>query len=298
MAAGLAPVAVYTQPDRPAGRGRAPRQSPVKEKALSLDLPVVQPATLRTPEATAELRERSPTVLVLAAYGLLLPTSFLDVARRGGLNIHPSLLPRHRGPAPVAWTILAGDEEAGVTVFLMDAGMDTGPILSQRRVVLLGDETAGELTARLAQEGAGLVVETLGRWLGDEIVPLPQDMGRATHSRLLRKGDGEIDFARPAVELERRVRAMTPWPGAFTGLAGRRLGILRARAMPGDEERHRPGEVVETATDASAAGPMVGVVTGAGILGLLEVQREGRRALTVEEFLRGRRGFLGTVLPS
>jgi methionyl-tRNA formyltransferase len=270
----------------------------VKERALSLGLSVVQPATLRTPEAKVELRERNPTVLVLAAYGLLLPTSVLDVAHRGGLNIHPSLLPRHRGPAPVVGTILAGDEEAGVTVFLMDAGMDTGPILSQRHVALLGDEAAGELTARLAHEGASLVVETLRRWLRNEIDPVPQEAARATNSRLLRKGDGEIDFARPAVELGRRVRAMNPWPGAFTHLAGRRLGILRAQVMQGDEERHRPGEVVQTSTDASAAGPMLGVATGEGILGLVEVQMEGRRAMTAEEFLRGRRDFLGTVLPS
>lgn len=293
-AAGLPPVAVYTQPDRPAGRGRAPRASPVKERASRLGLPVLQPRTLRTPEALVELRGLRPTVLVLAAYGLLLPAAFLAIPPRGGLNVHPSLLPRHRGPAPVAWTILEGDSQAGVTVFLMDEGMDTGPNLAQRRAAVEERETAGALTARLAREGAALLVETLTPWLAGEVTPTPQDESLATYSRLLRKEDGELDLGRPAARLERQVRAYQPWPGTFTRWRGQRLNVLQAAALP-SLGAGRPGEVLSL---FEAGGAAVGIVTGEGVLRLQVVQLEGRRALSAEEFVRGRRDFLGSVLPS
>jgi methionyl-tRNA formyltransferase len=293
---GIVPVAVYTRADKRAGRGRTPRQSPVKERALSLGIPVFQPISLRTPETAEELRRLNPTVLVLAAYGLLLPAPFLDIAPHGGLNIHPSLLPRHRGPSPVAWTLLEGDREAGVTIFLMDQGMDSGPILSQRRMPIGEGETTGGLTARLAREGADLIVETLRRWLRGEIVPEPQDESKATFSRLLRKEDGELDFHQPAPVLERRVRALSPWPGTFTRWNGQRLSVLRARAVLGPAST-RPGAVVALPGGGSGA-PTVGIGTAEGILGLLEVQAEGRRALPADEFIRGRRDFLGSLLPS
>lgn len=293
VSVGAPPVAVYTQPDRPAGRGRNPRPSPIKQHALELGLPVVQPETLRTPEAEAELRRLEPTVLVLAAYGLILPTTFLEVAPHGGLNVHPSLLPRYRGPAPVVWTILEGDEEAGVTIFRMDRGMDSGPIVNQRRIRLVGDETAGELTDRLAHEGAVLLVETLQPWLREEIVPTPQAEADATYSRLLSKSDGELDFTRPVDELERRVRALNPWPGTFTRLGGRRLSILRARAHEDRDSDLRPGEVAKA---ASGSGFEIGAAQGT--LDVQEVQLEGKRAVSAEEFARGRRDMLGSVLPS
>lgn len=293
VTAGVSPVAVYTQPDRPAGRGRNPRPSPVKERASALGLPVVQPETLRSAEAVAELSRLEPTVLVLAAYGLILPMAFLEVVPRGGLNVHPSLLPRYRGPAPVVWTILEGDKEAGVTIFHMDRGMDSGPIVSQRRISLLGDETAGELTDRLAREGAALLVETLAPWLREEIEPRPQVEAEATYSRLLSKSDGELDFTRPADELERRVRALNPWPGTFTRLGGRRLSILHARAHDDSGGNLRPGEVMES---ASTLGFQIG--TAQGTLNAQEVQLEGKRAVSAEEFARGRRDLSGSVLPS
>ncbi|MBI4328492.1 MAG: methionyl-tRNA formyltransferase [Chloroflexi bacterium] len=177
--------AVYTQPDRPAGRGRMSRLSPVKQAAERLGLSVRQPETLRGAEAIGVLRVLEPDVLVLAAYGLLLPRGFLAVPPWGGLNIHPSLLPRHRGPSPITWALLEGDEETGVTIFRMDAGMDTGPILAQRSTGVRPGETAGALTERLAQIGAELVREVLPRWLAREMEPVPQREAAASYSRLL-----------------------------------------------------------------------------------------------------------------
>ena len=293
---GTPPVAVYTRPDQPAGRGRTPRPSPVKERALALGLPVLQPLALRGLEATEELKRLAPTVLILAAYGLLLPPSFLTVAPKGGLNIHPSLLARHRGPSPVVWTLLEGDAEAGVTVFLMDEGMDSGPVLSQRSIQIMAGETAGSLTQRLAEEGARLLMETLRPWLDGVLRPVAQDSSQATYSRLLRKEDGELDFHRPAVQLERQVRAFQPWPGTFTRWSGQRLKILQAAALPGEGE---PGAVVLVPADAArATKTQVGIATKDGVLGLLRVQPEGRRPMAAGEFVRGRHDFLGSSLPS
>ena len=289
------PVAVYTQPDQPAGRGRRPRPSPVKEVAEELGAEVVQPPRLRLLEEAERLRELRPTVLVLAAYGQILPERLLRVPPRGGLNLHPSLLPMYRGPSPVAAAILDGRDTTGVSVFVMDAGMDSGSIVAQRETPIAPDETTATLTARLAGEAAELLADVLGPWVEGTIAAEPQDETLATTTRLLSRGDAALDFTLPAEVLARRVRAFDPWPGTATTLDGQRFAVRSAHL--GDPSASRgsaePGTVVETADGG------IGVAAGAGsVLVLDEVQIAGRRAVGARDFARGRRGFIGTVLPS
>ena len=283
-------VGVLTQPDRPAGRGRRLRPSPVKAFAERHELPVLQPASLRRDEeACARIAEMRPDVIVVAAYGLFLPSIVLGTPRYGCLNIHPSLLPRHRGPSPVISTILNGDETGGVTIMLLDEGMDTGPVLAQKSTPVGSDETADTLTHRLFGLGAELLVDTLDKWVRDEITPSVQDDEQATTSRLLKREDGRLDWTGPADSIERRVRAFTPWPGAFTSWNGRTLKIVRGRLadMTGDSE---PGTV------SAPSGDRVVVATGSGALELLEVQLEGRARSKAADFVRGQRDFIGSVL--
>ena len=294
------PVAVLTRPDQPAGRGRRPRQSPVKERAVQYGLDVLEPRTLRSEEEAGRIRSLEPTVIVTAAYGLIFPRSVLDIPPRGAINIHPSLLPRHRGPAPVVWTLLEGDENAGISIFLLEEGVDTGPLLSQRVVPIRSGETAGELTERLSQLGASLLVETLTGWLDGSITPEAQDHDMATQSRMLEKGDGVLNWDSPAQELERRVLAMTPWPGAHTTLSGKRLNIRRAIALPPeyDPRGAAPGQVVRLRRAEDGGGMGVAIGTGEGMLELLEVQAEGRRTMPARDFARGSADFIGATLPS
>ena len=281
-------AAVVTRPDRPAGRFRHLRPSPVKALALERGLPLWQPETLRTPEARERLQALSPQVIVVAAYGEILRTEVLDLPPYGCLNLHPSLLPRWRGPSPVAAAILAGDRETGVTVIRMDAGMDSGPILAQEALPLSGQERQGELSVRLAEMAADLLRRTLPAWLAGEIVPRPQEEERATYCRPLRKGDGQVDWTRPAVYIERMVRAYDPWPGTYTFLRGRRLYIWRATPLP----ETLPGPPGTIHLD----GRRLLVATGEGCLSLEEVQGEGKRRLPIEEFLLGQRGLEGARL--
>ena len=300
MASENRPVAVLTRPDQPAGRGRSTRQSPVKERATQYGLDVLEPKTLRAEDEAERIRKLEPTVIVTAAYGLIFPRTVLDIPPRGALNIHPSLLPRHRGPAPVVWTLLEGDENAGVSIFMLEGGVDTGPLLNRRIVPIRSGETAGELTERLSQLGAALLVETLGDWLDGSITPEPQDHDMATQSRMLEKQDGALDWDSPAQELERRVLAMTPWPGAYTTLAGKRLNIRRAIALPPeyDSRGAAPGQVVRLRRSEDGGGMGVAIGTGEGLLELLEVQAEGRRTMPARDFARGRADFIGATLPS
>lgn len=282
-------VCVVTQPDRPAGRGRKPAASAVKEAALALGLPIWQPRTLRDPEAVEKLRSLSPTVIVVAAFGQILKTDVLTIPPRGCVNVHASLLPRWRGAAPIPAAILAGDEETGVTIMLMDEGMDTGPILAQTAIPIRPDDTTGSLGERLSVLGAELLLATLPAWLAGEIQPRPQDDAQATVCKLLRKEDGQLDWSLPAVELERRVRAYNPWPGAYTMWRGRQLKILRAAALPEWRGPQTPGQVISLPEGA-------GVSTGRGALLLLEVQMAGRRAMGIRDFMRGQREFVGSRL--
>lgn len=284
-------IAVVTQPDRPAGRGSKLRPPPVKVAAESLGIPVYQPESLRRAEPVARLVELEPDVIVVAAFGQMLPPSVLDLPPHGCLNIHASLLPRWRGAAPIAAAILAGDTETGVTLMKMDEGMDTGPILAQRAEPIYPDDTTGSLSARLAQVGADLLAEVLPAYLRGDVVPQPQPGEGVTYCRPLKKDDGRLDWSRTAVELERQVRAMIPWPGAFTTWKGRQLKVWRAVPVPEWRGRAKPGEVIPLDEG-------VGVATGQGALQLLEVQLAGKRPLPVEEFLHGQRDFVGSVLGS
>jgi len=281
-------VAVVTQPDRPAGRTQALRPSPVKEFALQHGLPLWQPARLRDAEALEHLRSLSPELIVVAAYGEILRPAVLALPQYGCLNLHASLLPRHRGAAPIAAAILAGDRQTGVTLMQMDEGMDTGPVLAQEAVALSGRERQGELAGRLAKVAAGLLRRTLPAWLAGEVAPQPQDETQATTSRILHREDGEIDWARPAQEIERMVRAYDPWPGAYTFLRGHRLHIRQARVLPGES-------LFSAGTILPESGRLI-VATGEGLLILEEVQLEGKRPLPTDEFLRGQRELAGGKL--
>ncbi|MBS3783383.1 MAG: methionyl-tRNA formyltransferase [Anaerolineae bacterium] len=282
-------VGVVTQPDRPAGRGRELRRSPVKEAALEHDLPLFQPRTIRTPEALAQLAEWSSDVIVVAAFGQILSQEVLELPPYGCLNVHASLLPRWRGAAPVAAAILAGDEVTGVTIMKMDAGLDTGPVLAQREEPIRPDDTRATLTERLSYVGAELLAETLPSYLAGKLRPRPQADEQATLADQLRKGDGRLDWSRKAVELDRKVRAFTPWPGTFTFWRDRRLKVLRVSPLPDWAGDAAPGTVVEV--DEGAA-----VATSEGALRLEEVQLAGKRAMSMSPFLRGRREFVGSRL--
>lgn len=287
-------VGVYTRPDRPSGRGRALTPPPVKIAAEEYGLPVFQPLGLRKPEVVEELAALKPEVIVVCAYGVILRQPVLDVPPKGVLNVHPSLLPRHRGASPIASAILAGDEETGVTIMLMDPGMDTGPILEQRRAAISPRDTTGSLSERLSQVSAELLLEVLPRWMADEIEPQPQDDALATHAPLLQKEEGAIDWSRPAVEIWRQVRAFHPWPGAFTTLGGERLLIHETwpLSVPASSE---PGTISPLSPEKMEMLPpeirqeALAVHTGENLLAVLRLQQAGRRALSAAEFLRGKR---------
>ncbi|MDD3828414.1 MAG: methionyl-tRNA formyltransferase, partial [Anaerolineae bacterium] len=261
-------VGVVTQPDRPAGRGRRLVAPPVKEAAGALGLEVIQPPTLRRPEAVERLVAWRPDLVVVAAFGQILRPEVLAIPPHGCLNVHASLLPRYRGAAPIPAAILAGDERTGVTIMRMDEGLDTGPMLAQADWPIRPDDTTGSLTADLARLGASLLVEALPGWLEGRIAPRPQDDAQATYCRTLQKEDGLLDWALTASHLDRQVRACDPWPGAYTAWAGQRLKILRARPLPG-----RPGPGGAGPGRVVALAPGAGVVTGEGVLALLQVQR-------------------------
>jgi methionyl-tRNA formyltransferase len=290
-------VAVYTQPDRPAGRGCALSSSAVKQAALARHLPVVQPAGFKTEAAVAELAGFRPDVIVVAAYGQILPGSVLGLPRYGCLNLHPSLLPRFRGASPVAAAILSGEELTGVSLMLLDEGMDTGPVLAQVEIPIEDRDTTGSLTTKLSRAAADLLLVELPCWTSGEITPQPQEEGRATYSPPVSKADGEIDWRLPATTIWRRIRAFSPWPGSNTSWRGRRLKITRAVPVS-DMGRLGVGQVVALPAVSGEPAPAFGVGTGEGILGVLSVQAEGKREMSAAEFLRGQRQFIGASLPS
>ena len=285
-------VAAVTPPDRERGRGRRAESTAVKEAGERLGIPVLQPSSLRPPEVADQLRELCSDVIVVAAYGRLLPRAVLSLPQHGCLNLHPSLLPRHRGPSPVATAILEGDWSTGVTLMLLDEGMDTGPVIAQSEYALTGEETAGELTDTLFSMGAELLSESLGPWTGGELQARPQDDARATVSRKLERADGQVDWSLPATTLARQCRAFAPWPGLFTQWGGKTLKVLHASSAQGWESAEAaPGQVV-----AVDSGKQLTANTGSGLLALERVQLEGRRAVTGEEFLRGYPDIAGDIL--
>ncbi|MBN2098002.1 MAG: methionyl-tRNA formyltransferase [Dehalococcoidia bacterium] len=284
-------VGVFVQPDEPAGRGRGVVSPPVKKLALQHRLTIHQPPSLRGSCELERLASLKPDVVVIAAYGKMLPESFLRVPPFGCLNIHASLLPRHRGPSPIAAAILAGDEVTGVTIMMVTKVMDTGPILTQRQIPVLPHDTTGSLFRKLSGLGAELLMETLPQWLGGKLVPQPQDNDKATYCKMISKEDGLIDWRRSAVELWRMVRAFHPWPGSYTTWQGRTLKIIEAVPLPG---QGMVGRVLATSDEPEAP---VGVHTGNGVLGLVRVQLEGKRVMGAAEFIRGQRDFVGAQLP-
>ncbi len=284
---------VVTQPDRPAGRGRGLLPPPVKVYAESQGLRVLQPATLRDSTAQAEIRALEPEVIVIAAYGLILPRAVVDSPPLGCVNIHPSLLPRHRGPSPVAFTILEGDDKAGVSLMLLDRGTDSGPVLAQEERPSQPHDTTGTLTNELFERGAALLARVLPAYGLGEIAPVPQDESSATYARKLTKDDGAIRWELPAVELWRQVRAFTPWPGSFTRWRGGLLKVVEAVPLP-ELTDSTPGTALRLPPDGPAP---VGVATGDGLLGLVKVQPEGRRVMDAAEFMQGHADIVGSTLP-
>jgi len=286
--AGIEPVAVLTQPDRPKGRGRRPAASPVKEYAMERGFAVLQPASLKDPEVRAELAAFEPDLMIVAAYGLILPQAVLDLPARGCLNVHASLLPRWRGAAPIQAAILAGDSRTGISLMRMDAGLDTGPVYAEEAIPIGPAESAGELHDRLAELGGELLSRHLREILAGELEPEPQDVSLATHAGKFKPADALLDWRRPADELERRVRAFNPVPGARFDLDGETVKVWTATRAPG--EGGTPGTVL----DAGRQG--VDVACGDGVLRLVEVQREGRRRVSGGEFA-AQLPLAGRVLP-
>ena len=291
--AGCEIVGVYTQPDRRSGRGRRLTPPPVKQAAVEHGLPVFQPASLRRDaDARQQLVSLKPDLILVAAYGLFLPADTLDVPPLGALNIHPSLLPKYRGPSPVATAILEGDTTTGATLMQLDKGMDSGPIIAQRETTIGVNETAEDLTVRLFGMGARLLADALPRLRAGEVEPVPQSEADATITRLLRREDGEIDWTRPADHIARQIRAYHPWPGTFTHWNGKQLKVHQAEPLDNDED-FAPGTVVEI---DQGIGQGIGVATGEGILLIQRVQPEGRQAMDIGDFTRGYRGFVGSRL--
>jgi methionyl-tRNA formyltransferase len=283
-------VGVLTQPDRPAGRGRRVEHGAVKEFALAHGLPVAQPVTLRTAEGRAPLAAWGPDVMVVVAYGLILPPEALALPRRGCLNIHASLLPRWRGAAPIQRALLAGDPETGVAIMQMDAGLDTGPVLLERRVTIGPDEDSPALHARLAALGAAALLEALDGIEAGTLTPQAQSAEGATYAAKLDKSEARIDWREDAAAIARRVRALRPWPVAETLLHGEQVRVHRARALP-DAAAPAAGAAPSAAPGAllGLEDDMLVVACGRGRLGILELQRAGRRSMTAREFANGLR---------
>ena len=278
VAAGHRIAAVYTQPDRPAGRGRTLQASPVAQRAAALQLPLRQPPKF-TADVIEGLRELRVDALVVVAYGLILPAAALAAPRLGGFNIHASLLPRWRGAAPIQRAVLAGDRESGVTIMRMDAGLDTGPMLLTGKVPIGADMTAGELHDALAPLGARLIVEALAALERGALPDTPQPADGVTYAKKISKDEARLDWSRPAAELARAVHGFNPAPGAWSELDGERVKILRAHAAPG---RGAPGTVLS----ADAAG--IHVATGDGALSITQLQWPGGKPLAAREIVAGR----------
>ena len=288
--------AVVTQPDRPAGRGRQLAPPPVKVAALKLGLPVYQPDRARDPEFIVQLRNLSPTAIIVAAFGQILPRAILEIPAMGAINVHASLLPDLRGASPIAEAIARGYRRTGVTIMLMDEGLDTGPVLAQRPVDIEPEDTAESLSQRLSEVGAELLSETLPRWFAGEIQPVPQDHSAATYTKPLTKESGRVDWNLPAEKIERLCRAYYPWPGCYTRWDDKIVKLLKVKAVSQWAGRDEPGRVVLLSEGDKGRQQLPAVATGAGVLIIESLQLEGRKPLSGAEFLRGSRGFIGAKL--
>lgn len=273
-------VAVVTQQDRPKGRGHKMQFTPVKEKALELNIPVYQPEKVKAPEFVSILRELNPDVIVVIAFGQIVSKEILDMPQYGCINVHASLLPKYRGAAPIQWAVIDGEKESGVTTMYMAEGIDTGDMIDKVVVPLDKNETGGSLFDRLAEEGAKLILETLEKLEKGTAVRTPQNEAEATHVGKITKDLGKIDFNQSAVTIERLIRGLNPWPSAYTKLDGKTLKIWRAEVVEG-ENNEQPGTIL------SAGKTGIQVATGDGVLNILELQAEGKKRMDVQAFLNG-----------
>ena len=289
-------AAVITRPDKPSGRGQELVYSPVKQTALAHGLTVWQPGSLKKVENQAALAAYGADLFIVAAFGQILPQAVLDLPRYGTLNVHASLLPAYRGSSPITEALLHGEKEAGVTIMLLDAGVDTGPMLFKQAIPVADDETTASLTERLANVGASALLEALPLWIRGELTPIAQDPTLATHSHMLKKEDGRLDWSQPADALARAVRAYIPWPIAYTSWRGKRLQVLVAQAALSSAQAV-PGTVaLATVNKQGSSVKALRVSTGAGDLLVEKVQLEGKRAMNADEFLRGYGQIIGEVL--
>lgn len=282
-------IGVITQPDRPVGRKQILQAPPIKEIALEAKIPIFQPEKIRHPQTIEALKDWQPAVpdlYIVAAFGQILPQTVLDIPRYGSINVHASLLPRWRGAAPIQAAIRAGDTQSGITIMMMDAGLDTGPILSQRAIPIAPDETGQSLHDKLAQLGAELLIETLPLYLNGSVKPQPQTEEGVTYAPQITKEEGLIDWQQSAVVIDRLVRAFTPWPGTYTYWGDKQLKIHHGQAADG----HLPIGHVEEVKGQLAIG------TGDGLYLPQIVQLEGKKALNITDFVRGHRDFLGAQL--
>ena len=287
-------VTVITRPDKPSGRGKEVVYSPVKQLALSQEIPVWQPGSLKRQENIEMLAAYQSDLFIVAAFGQILLQAVLDLPRYGTLNIHASLLPKYRGVSPISEAILQGDTETGVTIMLIDAGVDTGPILLQRAIPIAEDDTTGSLTLKLAALGASALLEALPLWVQGNITPQPQDERFASHTHMLHKEDGKIDWNRPADVLARTVRAFTPWPGAYTNWGNKILKIISAHTIQSDPGSEARAGTVSLRKENGLQTLIV--ATGKGLLILEKLQLEGKKVTSADEFLRGYSHIVGEVL--
>ncbi len=280
LAAGHEVALVVTQPDKPKGRGRALQEPAVKQCAKEHNLPVYQPRRIREAESIEYLQQYRPDIIIVAAFGQILPKEILQMPAHGCVNVHASLLPKYRGAAPIQWAVIYGDKVSGVSTMRMDEGLDTGDVIETAEVTLAEDETGGSLFARLAKKGAELCVHTMQKIEDGTAVYTKQDASKATHVGMITKQMGNIDWTQPAVSIERLIRGLDPWPGTYTRLNGKMLKIWRARAEEG--ESAQPAGTVAFVSKSACK-----VQTGDGVLSLLSVQLEGKKRMDIEAFLRG-----------
>lgn len=281
-------VAVVTQPDREKGRGRKVIPPPVKEFSLKYRVPVLQPQKVKEEGFRETLRAFQPDLMVVVAYGQILPKSILDIPKHGAVNVHASLLPKYRGASPIAWAILKGEKKTGITTIKMDEGMDTGDILLQKELTIGETETFESLHHRLALLGAEVLLETIERTKKKDLTPIPQDHSEATFAPSFKKEDGRIDWKREAKEIDRQIRALNPWPGAFTEWRDRLLKIFSGEIREG-KSTEEPGRVVWVGSD------FIEVETGKGSFLIKEVQLEGKKRMSIREFLSGHPISVGTI---
>lgn len=287
--AGHEVVLTVTQPDKPKGRGNAVQFPPVKEAALKHDIEVYQPKRVREPECVAYLQKYEPDIIIVAAFGQILPKEILDMPKYGCVNVHASLLPKYRGAAPIQWAVINGEKISGVTTMRMNEGIDTGDMIEQKEVELAPEETGGSLFDRLAVAGAELCVHTMEEIEAGRAVYTKQEESEATHTGMIKKQFGKIDWTKSAVEIERLIRGLNPWPSAYTSLNGKTLKIWKASVRLG-------GEMADAGKVVLVTKKEIGVQTGEGILVLEEIQMEGKKRMEADAFLRGFPLECGTIL--